>query len=229
MAPPLEPRCRKGNGFSTLRRTGSREVVKGDETSATRDAGTSVTREATRASRYAILGVFVAGIRRRNPGAVVNALVSFVATYLPRVVEWRYGVEFRPWQRLYLNVGMLAHAVGMLGPYDDVWWWDHVTHAYSSTLLGGFVHLRARRRGRDPRPHVLGVVLCVGVLWELMEYAIHGVCRRIGLEPLLIPYGREDTLFDLVFDLLGALLVIALGGRLLPDESGEDGESGEER
>jgi len=219
-APVLDLRTarRKGNGFSTLGRTGSREVVTGDtETPATRDTGTSMTREAARASRYAILGVFVAGIRRGNPGAVVNALVSFVATYLPRVVEWRYGVEFQPWQRFYLNAGMLAHAVGMLGPYEDVWWWDHVTHMCSSTLLGGFVHVRARRRGHDPRPRVVGVVLCVGVLWELMEYAIHGVSRRVGLEPLLIPYGPEDTLLDLVFDLLGAVLVLAFGDRLLPN------------
>ena len=192
------------------------------ETSATRETGTSATIEAARASRYAILGVFVAGIRRRNPGAVVNALVSFLATYLPRVVEWRYGVEFHPWQRLYLNVGMLAHAVGMLGPYEDVWWWDHVTHTCSSTLVGGFVHVRARRRGRDPRPRVLAGVLGVGVFWETVEYVIHGVSRRVGLEPLLVPYGTEDTLLDLVFDLLGALLVIAFGDRFLSNLLRED-------
>jgi hypothetical protein len=158
----------------------------------------------------------------------VNALVTFTATYLPGVVEWRYGVSFRPWQRLYLNVGMLAHAVGMLGPYDDTWWWDHVTHTCSSTLLGGLIHARARQEGRDPSPRVLAGVLCGGVLWELVEYAIHGVSRRVGLEPLLIQYGREDTLLDLAFDLLGALLVLAFGDRLLPNlGGGEDrGSSG---
>ena len=184
-----------------------------------------MTREAVRASRYAILSVFLAGFRRRNPGAVVNAAVSFVVTYLPSVVEWRYGVRFRPWQRLYLNTGMLAHAYGMLGPYDDVWWWDHLTHTYSSTLVGGFVLVRYRRRGLDPRPRVVAAVLCVGVFWELLEYAIHGVSRRVGLEPLLIPYGPEDTLFDLVFDLVGALLVLAFGDRVfsnLVDETDRD-------
>ena len=187
-----------------------------------------MTGEAARASRYAILGVFVAGLRRGNPGAVVNAVVSFVATYLPRLVEWRYGVEFRPWQRLYLNAGMLAHAVGMLGPYEEVWWWDHLTHACSSTLVGGVIHVRARRRGRDPRPRVLAGVLGVGTLWELVEYAIHGVSRRLGLEPLLVPYGRRDTLHDLLFDLLGALLVLALADRLLPNLArGDDPGSAE--
>ena len=213
----------KDNGFSTVRRTRPRETVTGD-------TNTSILREASRATRYAILGVFVAGIRRRNPGAVVNALVSLLATYLPRVVEWRYDVEVRPWQRLYLDVGMFAHAAGMLGPYDDVWWWDHLTHTYSSTLVGGFVHVRARRREQDPRPRVIRTVLCVGALWELLEYAIHRVSRAVGLEPLLVPYGPEDTLLDLVFDLLGALLVLAFGDRFLSNlRRDDDGDSGEGR
>ncbi|MFC6941897.1 hypothetical protein ACFQE8_18270 [Salinirubellus sp. GCM10025818] len=182
----------------------------------------TVSGEAGRAVRYAILGVLVSGIRRRDPSAVVNAVVSFCATYLPGVVEWRYGVEFRPWQRLYLNAGMLTHAVGMLGPYDDTWWWDHLTHTHSSTLVGGLIHVIARRGGRDPRPRVIGGVLCLGVLWELMEYAIHGVSRRVGLEPLLVPYGPKDTLKDLIFDVLGALLTLAFADRLLSNLLDED-------
>ncbi|MEF8840924.1 MAG: hypothetical protein V5A62_04770 [Haloarculaceae archaeon] len=172
-------------------------------------------REAVRATRYTVLGVLVAGLRRRDPGAVVNALISFVATYLPGVVEWRYDVEFRPWQRLYLNLGMLAHAYGMLGPYDDVWWWDHVTHTHSSTVLGGLIHALARRNERDPRPRVLAGVLGLGLLWEFAEYVVHAVSRRVGLEPLLVSYGRRDTVLDLVFDLLGALLALAFADRLL--------------
>ena len=185
---------------------------------------TTVLGEAGRAVRYAILGVLVSGVRRRDPSAVVNATVSFCATYLPVVVEWRYDVEFRPWQRLYLSVGMLTHAVGMLGPYDDTWWWDHVTHTHSSTLVGGLIHVVARRGGRDPRSRVLGGVLVAGVLWEIMEYVIHGVSRRVGLEPLLVPYGAEDTLQDLFFDLLGALLVLAFANRLLSNLVRDDPE-----
>lgn len=194
------------------------------------EATRSVVRDAARAIRYAIVGVLVAGVHRRNPGAVVNAVASLVATSLPAVVEWRYDVEFRPWHRLYLNAGMLTHAFGMLGPYDDVWWWDHLTHAHSATLLGGFIHVAARRRDRDPAPRVLAGVLGLGALWELLEYAIHGVSRRIGLEPLLIPYGRKDTVLDLVFNLLGALLVLAFADRLLPN-LGADGDdpSGDDR
>ena len=176
---------------------------------------TSVTQTTVYAIRCAILAVFVEGFRQRNPGAVVNAVLSLAVTYLPGVVERLFGVEFHPWQRIYAGIAMFAHAVGMLGPYDDTWWWDHLTHTLSATLIGGVAHTIARRRGRDPRSRVLAVTVGVGGLWELAEYAIHVVCDRLGFEPILVHYSQRDSLFDLLFDLLGALVVITFGDRLL--------------
>lgn len=176
---------------------------------------TSVVREAERGIRYVILAVFVAGVRQRDAGAVVNAALAFVATYLPSVVESRYDVEFRTWQRVYTETAMLTHAVGMLGLYEDTWWWDHLTHAHSTTLVGGLVHAAAHRRGRDPRPRVLAAAVGGGLLWELMEYTIHTVADRLGLEPVLVFYGKRDTILDLFFNLLGAVPVLGFGDRLL--------------
>jgi hypothetical protein len=186
---------------------------------------TSVAREAERGIRYGIVAVFLVGLRRRNLGAVVNAGAALVLSYLPGVAERLFDVELQAWQRLYTATALLNHAVGMLGPYEEVWWWDHLTHAHSASVLGGVVHALARRRGRDPRPRVLAVVVGLGVLWELVEYVIHAAFRRVGLEPILVPYGRRDTLFDLLFDLVGALLVLALGDRLL-DNFHHDAEGG---
>ena len=169
---------------------------------------------AERIIRYAILAVFVVGLRRRNPGAVVNAVFGLGAMHLPDILERRHEVTFRPWERVYAAAAMLTHAIGMLGPYDDVWWWDHLTHTQSATLLGSVVHKLARRRGRDPRRHVLWAVLGCGILWEIAEYAIHTVANRFDRKPFLVTYGRTDTFLDLVFDLFGALLVIAFGDRL---------------
>ncbi|ADJ13916.1 hypothetical protein [Halalkalicoccus jeotgali] len=162
-----------------------------------------------------IVSVLVVGIRRRDPGAIVNAGLGLAAASLPDVLEHRYDLEFRPWQRVYATIAMLTHAFGMLGPYDDVWWWDHLTHTHSATLLSGIVYAVSRRRGRDPRPDVIGVVACVGVLWELMEYIIHRTADRLGIEPILITYSKFDIVFDLVFDLLGAALVLVFGEQLL--------------
>ncbi|MBZ6495264.1 hypothetical protein [Natrinema longum] len=166
---------------------------------------------AERGVRCALVAVFVAGVRRRDPGAIVNAVVAFAATYVPRIVERVYGLEFRPWQRAYAAVAMLTHAIGMLGPYDDVWWWDHLTHAHSATLVGSAAFVAARRRGDDPRPRVVAVVAVAGLCWELLEYAIHAIANRLGLEPVLVTYGKTDTALDLLFNLVGAVLVLLLG------------------
>ncbi|WP_132057671.1 hypothetical protein [Halorussus amylolyticus] len=178
-------------------------------------APVATARTVERAIRAAIVAVFGVGVRQRDPGAVVNAVLTLGVTYLPGLVERRYSVKFRPWQRLYAGVAMLAHAVGMLGPYDAQGRWDNVTHTLSASLLGGVAHAAARRRGRDPRPRVLAVVVCGGVVWELLEYAIHAVSRRFGFEPILVPYSARDTVSDLLFNLVGALLVVAFGDRLL--------------
>ncbi|MCU4975824.1 hypothetical protein OB955_24395 [Halobacteria archaeon AArc-m2/3/4] len=168
-----------------------------------------------RGLRYGLVVVFAEGVRRRNPGAITNACLAFAASFLPEIIERRYDVTFRPWQRVYTVTAMFTHAAGMLGPYDDVGWWDHLTHVHSATLLGGLVHAAARRRGRDPRSAVLISVSVAGVLWELLEYAIHAIARRLDVEPVLVAYGKRDTVLDLCFNFLGTLLVLAFGDRLL--------------
>lgn len=181
---------------------------------------TTVTRLAENGIQCATLAVFVEGLRQRNPNAVANAALMVLATYLPDIAEGRYGIEFRPWQRVYTAVTMFAHAVGFLGPYEETWWWDHVTHVLSATLLGGFVHVAAHRRGHDRDRAVLASIIGGGLLWEGLEYAIHRVSHRLGVEPLLVHYGPRDTVKDLLFNLFGALLVLGFGDRLLGNFTG---------
>ncbi|UHQ98214.1 hypothetical protein HYG81_19180 (plasmid) [Natrinema zhouii] len=168
-----------------------------------------------REARYTLLTVFLVGLRRRDPGAVVNAVVAAIGTYLPKFVTRAYGVRLRPWQRAYVNSAMVTHAVGMLGPYDDIWWWDHLTHTHSSSILAGIVYVASRRKGRNPGPRVVATVVSLGLAWEIVEYAIHATAKRLELEPILVTYGPKDTFLDIVFDLVGALLVLAFGDRVL--------------
>jgi VanZ family protein len=175
----------------------------------------AVTEVIERAIRTGIAVFFAEGLRKRSPGAVVNALVAFGGAHLPAILERRPTVKLRPWQRIYVETAMLTHAAGMLGPYDDIWWWDHLTHIHSSTVLGGLIHVRSRRLGVDPKPRVVTGVVTMGVLWEVMEYIVHVASRRVGLEPILVSYGKTDTLLDLVSNLVGAVLVLVFGDALL--------------
>ncbi|GAD53102.1 hypotheical protein [Halarchaeum acidiphilum MH1-52-1] len=172
-------------------------------------------RTTDRALRLGLLAVAVAGIRRRDPSAIVNALVGLAATFLPRVIERRAGLSLRPAHRVWISGSVLLHAVGMLGPYDETWWWDHLTHICSASLVGAAAHLFADHRERNTTRTVLVATVGLGALWELLEYAIHATARRLGLEPLLVTYGPRDTALDLVFDAIGGLGIVAFGDRIL--------------
>lgn len=174
-----------------------------------------MSRGTEKGARYAILAMFVVGLRRRDPGTVVNAVVALAGTTLPGGVERTFDVEFRPWQRAYVHTALVSHVVGMLGMYDEVRWWDHLTHTLSASVLGGFVFAAARRRGHDPGVPVIAAVVGLGTMWELVEYLVHTTADRLGLEPVLVFYSKADTVRDLVFNLLGAVLVLGFGDRLL--------------
>ena len=64
------------------------------------------------------------------------------------------------------------------------------------------------------------VVLAFGVLWEVLEFAIAITADALGTDPILTQYGLTDTLWDLVFDTLGAIVVATWGSAHLNDVSG---------
>ncbi|WP_242695616.1 hypothetical protein [Halomontanus rarus] len=180
-------------------------------------------RGVNRLLQIGIVAALVAGIRRRDPSVVVNGGLSLTFVALPRNLERRYDVSFRPWQRVWISTAALVHTLGMLGPYDRVWWWDHLAHTLSGVVVAGAADVvyrtglveRSPLPGRSRPAFIVGITFGFGALWELLEYLIHALGDRIGFEPLLVHYGRLDTVGDLVFDLLGAGLVVLFGRQAL--------------
>lgn len=172
--------------------------------------------------RIGILAATLLGVRRQDASVIVNGIASLVGSFAPAVVERRYGTVLRPWQRLWISTAMLLHVIGMLGAYERVSWWDHVTHLLSGSIVGAVAFVFAQTRGdRTPASRgytaafVLGCTLVFGLLWELLEYLVHALRERFGIAPILIPYSRVDTALDIVFDAVGAVLVVSFGPRAL--------------
>lgn len=141
---------------------------------------------------------------------------------MPRVVERRWEVQFRSWQRLWVSTAAVVHTVGLLGPYDRVWWWDHIAHTLSAGIVAAAADIAYLRTdletegvvATDSRHRfVFGVTIVLGVVWEVLEYVVHALGNHLGFEPLLVHYGRRDTVFDVVFDILGAGFVLLYGHR----------------
>lgn len=170
------------------------------------------------------------GLRRHDVAIVVNAVASLVAVVIPQCIELlapvlvSVSVSFRPLLSVWIGVAGCLHMIGMIGWYDTVWWWDHVTHTVSAALIAALlyawllvVEVDARPFALTASPAVVAVILTLatGVLWEVVEQAVRLVCERLGIERVLKRYGRLDTPLDIVFDGVGALLVVTTDFRLL--------------
>lgn len=171
-----------------------------------------------------IVVLFLVSLRRSEPAAAINAGLALLASLSPAllalVVEstWNGPLGVEPALTLWLAVAGFLHAVGMLGPYDTVWWWDHVTHTVSAGLVAALVYAAllvwAAFSATTIAAATLGLTFALGVVWELLELVARVLGDRFGVEPVLVQYGWRDTGYDLVFDLVGALVVVLLDLRV---------------
>lgn len=173
-----------------------------------------------RALQGCLLGVLAFGLFARNVSVVVNAVAGFAVTLVPAVLERDWELQLNPRFTVLVTVSVLLHSVGMIGLYDRVWWWDHMTHSISATVVAivAYTVVRAIDVHHDgirlPPPFltlfVLAFVLAVGVLWEAAEFVAREVAIVLSQEPVLVLYGLDDTMFDLVFNLVAAVVVTVL-------------------
>ena len=107
--------------------------------------------------------------------------------------------------------------------YEKIWWWDIVLHTSSGFLLGivGFllvyvlnenkrVHLQMRPRFVALFAFLFAVT--VGAFWEIFEFAMDSF---FGMDMQKAMFdddsGLTDTMWDLIVDIVGALVISGLG------------------
>lgn len=183
--------------------------------------------------RVGLLAFLVFGVRRRNASIAANALVALAATSLPALVEYALfavrgaAVSIDGLVAFWIATAGFLHMLGMSGLYENetTWWWDHVTHVVSAGVIAAAFYGAVRgvalaSPGFQPSDAAVGgltvvFTIAVGVVWELIELAVHRYSRELGVEAVLIPYGRRDTALDLVFDGVGAIAVVWLDVQVL--------------
>ena len=178
-------------------------------------------RRLTRGMQFVLLGIVVYGIVYGEPKAITNGGISLLITAVPALLERNYRIPLDPWLGLWITVAVFLHTMGSAGLYARIEWWDHLTHAMSASLVAGvgYTFARAVDLHSDqihlPKRfffvYVLVVVLSFGVLWELFEFGLDIIADETGIEMPLAQHGLDDTVRDLMFNSLGALLVAAFG------------------
>jgi hypothetical protein len=184
-----------------------------------------------------LVGLVFIGLDRGDVGIIVNGLVALAVTYLPAVLERDYHIPMDAALTLWITTAVFLHALGTVGLpgsefsfYQSVWWWDHLTHTLSSSVVAaaGYATVRAIDEHAEEVylpwqftfVFILLFVVAFGVLWEVLEFAIGGIGALVGGDAILTQYGLGDTLLDLVFNTIGGFVVAVWGAAYLGDVIG---------
>jgi hypothetical protein len=191
-------------------------------------------RRLSRAMQSMLVGFAGVGLYEGNPGIVVNAVIGFGVTQLPALLERDYQIPMDPALTLWITVAVFLHSLGTAGLpgstvnlYRSVWWWDHLTHTLSSSVVAGAGYATARAielhsdgvslPERFMFVFILLFVLAFGVFWEVIEFGVAGLASLSGTRSVLTQYGLDDTMLDLLFDTLGGVVVAVWGTAHLTD------------
>ncbi|WP_435193856.1 hypothetical protein [Natronomonas sp. EA1] len=194
-------------------------------------------RQLTNLMEVFLIGIFFVGLYEGNTGVVVNTGVALLVTRLPSILERDYNIPMDSGLTLWITTAVFLHAFGTIGlpgneltPYRSLWWWDHLTHALSASVVAaaGYSVARAVDVHSDAvrlPPNfmfvfILLVTLAFGVFWEVIEFVIGEASAMLGGAPVLTQYGLDDTMLDLVFDTIGAVIVATWGTAHLSDVVG---------
>lgn len=194
-------------------------------------------RQAVRLMEFGLVGLLFIGLERGSTGIIVNAGVALLVAQLPPLLERDYNIPMDAGLTLWITAAVFFHALGTVGLpgselsfYRSLWWWDHLTHALSSSVVAavGYATARAFDAHSDavhlpPRfmfVFILLFVVAFGVLWEVVEFGLGGAASLLGSGSVLTQYGLRDTMLDLVFDVLGGVVVAVWGTAYLTDVVG---------
>lgn len=146
-------------------------------------------------------------------------------TLLPFVLRRRF--QFVLPYELELLAIVFAFAALFLGEvrgyYTHFPWWDSLLHTTSGLLLGMFGFLLVHALNESDRIGMnlrCGLVaffsflfaLGVGAVWEIFEFAMDSLVGTNMQKPMFgDPSGLTDTMWDLILDAAGALVISILG------------------
>ncbi|MFC5973396.1 hypothetical protein ACFPYI_18865 [Halomarina salina] len=177
-----------------------------------------------------ILGVLLLyGLVVRDVPTITNASIALLVTFLPAALEHNYRLPMEPELVIWLTTAAFLHTLGSAGLYDLIGQWDSLTHSLSASIVAATGYTLVRTidlhsadvylPSRTMFAFILLFILAVGVVWELVEFALDLAADRYGFDAALAQHGVSDTVTDLLFNLAGAIIAATLGATYLTNVS----------
>ncbi|WP_339104989.1 hypothetical protein [Haloterrigena salinisoli] len=183
----------------------------------------------SRVMQVALAVLLLYGLFTRDLTTVSNSAIALGITFLPAVFERDRRLPLEPGLVFWLTAAVFLHALGSAGLYAFIGPWDSLTHTVSASIVAaaGYAVVRAIDLHTDeiyfpPRmlvAFILVFVLAFGVLWELLEFALDWSAQRLGLSAVVAQHGLDDTIVDLVYDVVGAAVAAIWGSFYLTELS----------
>lgn len=175
--------------------------------------------------------LLVSGFYYGSSKVITNAGIGLLITFVPALFEKRYNLIINPFLALWITSAVFFHALGSFGFYGAVWWWDHLTHALSASVVTaiGYTIVRALDlHTKDinlPKKFlfvfILLTIVAFGVVWELFGYGLDLLADYTQISMPLAQHGLDDTMKDMMFNLLGASIAAVFGQVYLSDRAQE--------
>ncbi|QLD89219.1 hypothetical protein HWV07_09325 [Natronomonas salina] len=151
----------------------------------------------------------------------VNAGLPLAVTFLPALLRREYSYTMDAGLVLLITVAVFLHAFGSLGFYVWFSWYDEITHTVSAFLVAGIgyavltalekhsseIELTSNLRG----VFILVFVLAFSVIWEVFEFGAVWVSQVLGTTSPVQVFGIDDIVTDMVFNVIGGVLVAVWG------------------
>lgn len=146
-------------------------------------------------------------------------------TLLPQLLARRFHVVI-PAEFQLLTIGFVFASLFLgevHGYYTRFWWWDIVLHTSSGFLLGiiGFLlvyvlneteHIQLKMRPGFVAFFAFLFALGTGAVWEIFEFTVDSLFGTDMQKTMLgDSSGLTDTMWDLIVDAVGALIISVLG------------------
>lgn len=168
-----------------------------------------------------LLTMTLVGLYQVNVRMIFSSLIPLAASFAPAAIQRDAKATMDVGIVLWVTAAAFLHAIGTYGFYDAITGFDHLTHAFSATVVAGTGYGIVRAIDTHAEnvhlqdeiifAFILIFTMAFGVIWEVGEFFAGIIGDMTGHGAVLIQYGIDDTMKDMTFNMVGAVLIAVWG------------------